>query len=294
MEYEEKKGQAAVVCCSDGLGQQACRQTELLCRKLMAMGLEPVVSPCLARGETIFAGTAERRAHILMDCYRDPRIRMIFDVSGGNLANQILEYLDFDTIRAFPKPFWGYSDLTVLLNGIWTKTGNRGWLYQTRNLVQAYEEEQTIRFADTVFDGGDGLLPDDWEFIRGDRMEGVVLGGNIRCFLKLAGTEYFPDLTGKILFLESMGGGVGVTASLLAQLRQMGVFSRIRGLLLGTFTEMENSHACPDVRKLVLEAIRDYRFPVAATRQAGHGMDSRAIPIGARCGISAGSMQIFR
>ena len=50
MEYRKKKGQAAIVCCSDGLGEEACRQTSLLCRKLMGMGLEPVVSPFLARG----------------------------------------------------------------------------------------------------------------------------------------------------------------------------------------------------------------------------------------------------
>ena len=61
MEYRKKKGQAAIVCCSDGLGEEACRQTSLLCRKLMGMGLEPVVSPFLARGETIFSGTAAQR-----------------------------------------------------------------------------------------------------------------------------------------------------------------------------------------------------------------------------------------
>lgn len=293
MKYEGKRKQAAVVCCSDGLGQQQCRQTDRLCGKLMAMGLEPVVSPLLARGETIFSGTPLQRAQVLMDCYQDPGIGEIFDVSGGNLANQILEYLDFDCIRRSRKHFWGYSDLTVMLNALWTKTGNRGWLYQVRNLVGSQGEEQEIRFRDTVLNGGQGLLPDDWEFLQGDRMEGLILGGNIRCFLKLAGTEYFPDLTGSLLFLESYGGGVGVTASLLAQLRQMGVFSRIRGLLLGTFTEMETSGAVPDVRQLALEAVGNPRLPVAVTRLAGHGPDSRAIPIGAECRVLSRSFAVL-
>lgn len=289
MKYEGKRKQAAIVCCSDGLGRQQCRQTEQLCGKLMEMGLEPVVSPVLARGETIFSGTPLQRARILMDCYQDPGIGEIFDVSGGNLANQILEYLDFDSIRRSGKNFWGYSDLTVMLNALWTKTGNRGWLYQVRNLVGSRGEEQEARFRDTVLHGGNSLYPDDWEFLQGDRMEGWILGGNIRCFLKLAGTGYFPDLTGSLLFLESYGGGVGVTASLLAQLRQMGVFSKVRGLLLGTFTEMETSGAVPDVRQLALEAVGNPRLPVAVTRLVGHGPDSRALPIGAECRVTSRS-----
>lgn len=28
-------------------------------------------------------------------------------------------------------------------------------------------------------------------------MEGVMIGGNIRCFLKLAGTDFQPDFRGK-------------------------------------------------------------------------------------------------
>ena len=72
-------------------------------------------------------------------------------------------------------------------------------------------------------------------------MEGILLGGNLRCFLKLAGTPYFPDLDGKLLFLESLGGGPELIASLLAQLSQLGVFQKIAGLLLGTFTELSKN-----------------------------------------------------
>lgn len=285
MKGEEKRKRVAIVGCSDGLGPKQCQQTQQLCRRLEAMGMDPVVSPILARGETIFSGTPRQRAQVLMECYQDPEIEEIFDVSGGNLANQILEYLDFDLIGRSGKDFWGYSDLTVMLNALWTKTGNRGWLYQVRNLVGICSEQQEVRFRDTVLNGSAGLYPDDWEFLQGDQMEGVVLGGNIRCFLKLAGTGYFPDLTGRILFLESLGGGVGVTASLLAQLRQMGAFSRIGGLLLGTFTEMETSKAAPNVRQLVLEAVGNPQVPVAVTGLAGHGPDSRAIPIGTECRV---------
>ena len=40
------------------------------------------------------------------------------------------------------------------------------------------------------------------------------------------GDKYFPDLEGKLLFLESFGGSEGVIASLLTQLKQMGALSQ--------------------------------------------------------------------
>ena len=75
------------------------------------------------------------------------------------------------------------------------------------------------------------------------------MGGNIRCFLKLAGTPYMPDTRGKILFLESNGGDRHRTAAAFSQLRQMGVFDEIAGLLLGTFTALDRDLRYPHRRR---------------------------------------------
>ena len=110
-------------------------------------------------------------------------------------------------------------------------------------------------------------------------MKGVVVGGNIRCFLKLAGTRYFPDLQDKILFLESLGGEVPQMATYLAQLKQIGAFKKVNGVLLGTFTTMEQKHCEPDIITLVKE-ICGREMPIAKTAEIGHGDDSKAIVIG--------------
>lgn len=60
-----------------------------------------------------------------------------------------------------------------------------------------------------------GLPREAVRFVRGNSMSGTVLGGNIRCFMKLNGTPYFPDLTGKILVLESLEGTEGLITSFL-------------------------------------------------------------------------------
>ena len=116
--------------------------------------------------------------------------------------------------------------------------------------------------------------------VAGRAMEETVVGGNIRCFLKLAGTPYMPDPMNKILFLESLGGGASRMAFLLSQLRQIGYFERCNGILLGTFTEMTSQNHSPTMEDLVLDITDEYQLPVAVTNQLGHGADAQCLPIG--------------
>lgn len=110
-------------------------------------------------------------------------------------------------------------------------------------------------------------------------MRGVLIGGNLRCFLKLAGTEYMPDFDGKVLLLESLGGGPSRIAAGFAQLRQLGAFRKVRGVLLGTFTEMQEKRAVPDVPALARQYMGN-EIPIAMTDEIGHGSDSKAVRIG--------------
>ncbi|MBQ6994841.1 MAG: LD-carboxypeptidase [Lachnospiraceae bacterium] len=126
---------------------------------------------------------------------------------------------------------------------------------------------------------GNDLFQINFRFIQQSKMQGIVVGGNIRCFLKLAGTEYMPGLDGKILLLESFGGTVAKIETYLCQLQQMGAFDKVAGIILGTFTEMEQEKCIPTVETLV-KRIVGKDMPIAVTRDIGHGTDSKAIVIG--------------
>lgn len=270
------------VCCSDGVSIGRTEHIERTKKYLEKMGLVVAESPFLYQKDSLAAGTPQERAESLHAMYRDPGIRAIFDISGGNLANQVLEYLDYDLIQSSDKELWGYSDLTVLLNAIYAKTGKASWLYQIRNLDREQGETQRKRWKEMLYTQDEkSLLPGEWRFLQGSWMEGVLIGGNIRCFLKLAGTEYFPDPGNKLLFLESYGGSEGVIASLLRQLKHMGIFKRANGLLLGTFTELDAAGGEEKIENLVRPVVPDENFPIARTRQVGHGADSRGLRIGA-------------
>ena len=62
----------------------------------------------------------------------------------------------------------------------------------------------------------------------------------------------------------------------LSQLNQMGVFKKVNGILLGTFTKMEEDNCQPDMAQLVLE-FAEKKTPVAKSPLIGHGTDSKAI-----------------
>ena len=268
-----------IVCCSNGQKTTYVDKIKYLEQTLKDIGLQPVFSDYIYEREDVFSGTVQERAEALMNFYKDDEIKAIFDISGGDVANGILPYLDYEIIANSSKMLWGYSDLTTVINAIYAKTGKPSVLYQIRNMIYHHREQQVTDFQNTVMKNGSDLFQLNYKFIQQSSMQGVVVGGNIRCFLKLAGTEYMPDLEGKILLLESYSGTVAKMETYLCQLQQMGAFDKVAGILLGTFTEMEEENCLPTVEMLVKKIVGE-DLPIAVTREIGHGTDSKAIVIG--------------
>lgn len=270
---------AGIVCCSNGQKRANENDMNFLENTLREIGVEAIFSNYIYEKEGVSCGSAKERAQALMDFYLDDEIVEVFDISGGDLANGVLPYLDYDVIAKSEKKFWGYSDLTTVVNAIYAKTGKQSVLYQVRNLLYQHREQQTVDFKNTVIENENDLYEIDYHFMQGNKMQGVVVGGNIRCFLKLAGTEYMPDLTDKILLLESYSGTVAKMETYLCQLQQLGAFDKVLGVLLGTFTEMEEKECVPTMAELVRRIVGK-EMPIAVTKDIGHGTDAKAIVIG--------------
>lgn len=276
MKYGDKIG---ILCCSDGQKSTYEKKLKFLADTLSEIGLVPVFGQYIYATESVFGAPAKERAKELMDFYRDDEIKGIFDISGGDLANGILPYLDYELIGQSSKIFWGYSDLTTVINAIYAKTGKASVLYQIRNLIYADREIQIANFSNAILYDSNELFEPSYHFLNGNEMRGVLVGGNIRCFLKLAGTGYMPETEGKILLLEGYSGTVAKMETYLCQIQQLGIFDNIAGIILGTFTEMEQERCFPDMETLIKKFIRD-DMPIAYTKQIGHGIDSKALWIG--------------
>ena len=277
LNYGEKIG---IVACSNGLDESNIIKMKKLETTLNSLGLKAVFSDKIYRKISGFNGTGEERAEVLMNFFKDSNIKAIFDVSGGDLANGVLDYLDFEIIKKNIKPFFGYSDLSVIINSLYSKTGMKTYLYQIRNLIEANKNKQIEAFKDTFMGSGSELLAFNYKWIQGNSMEGIVIGGNVRCFLKLSGTEYMPDFQGKILFLESLGGDVPKMTTYLTQYKQMGVFKKVKGVILGSYTEMEREKYNPSIIEIIKEVVNNPNMPIIKTNEIGHGKDSKCIVIG--------------
>lgn len=268
---------AGITACSNGLPEKKKEEISLLADVLGRYGVSSVMSRYLYEKSDGISGSGREKAEELMSFFENPGIRYIFDVSGGDMANEVLGYLDYQKIRESRAVFWGYSDLTVILNAIYAETGKVSVLYQIRNLLYDHGEEQQKRFSQWEENETADLFALDGRFVHGHHMEGTVVGGNIRCFLKLAGTPYFPDFNDKILFLEARSGQVPQMTTFFSQLQQTGAFDKIKGLILGTFMQMET--VSKDIVPLALRYVKD-NLPVFRTLEAGHGTDSKAVIIG--------------
>ena len=282
-----KKGDhIGIVACSNGQPLTNKPKIDLLIENLKNLGLDTICSKYIYEINSPFNGSAEAKGKAFMNLYKNNEIKVIFDISGGDLANEVLDYLDYDYISKNPKPFFGYSDLTTVLNSIYSQTNNPVYLYQIRNLIYSDSENQKANFTNSLFNDKNDLFNFSYKFIQGKKIEGTVIGGNIRCLLKLAGTKYMPDFTNKVLFLESMGGEASLMSAFLNQLKQIGAFDKIQGLILGTFSKMQENNISPTIEELVVKIVNNPNLPIAKTEEIGHGANSKCIVIGRNITLS--------
>ena len=272
----------ALVVCSNGKNIEDKDRLEKLESILVEMGLVPIFTKYIYKDKFGRGAKAQVRAKELMSFYENKEIKAIFDISGGDIANEVLDYLDFDVIKRNYKPFFGYSDLTTVLNTLESQTNEVNYLYQILNIIE--NEEIRTNFKNTFMKNEQILFDVKWRFLQGSSVEGEVIGGNIRCFLKLVGTKYFPKVDNKVLFIEGLGTSVEGLITHLSQLKQMNVFCNISSLLIGTFTKIEKEISVEELFELVKEYIPEH-LPIVKTSEIGHAKDSKALKIGGMINI---------
>lgn len=272
-----KNDKIALVVCSNGKNIEDKERLEKLESILVEMGLVPIFTKYIYKDKFGRGAKAQVRAEELMFFYKNKEIKAIFDISGGDIANEILDYLDYDVIKRNYKPFFGYSDLTTVLNALRSQTNEVNYLYQMLNIIESEGIKTSVE--NTFMKNEQALFDVKWRFLQGSSVEGEVIGGNIRCFLKLVGTRYFPEVKNKVLFIEGLGTSIEGLVTHLSQLKQIGVFDKISGLLIGTFTKIEKEISEEELFELIQEYIPS-SLAAAKTQEVGHARNSKALKIG--------------
>ncbi len=268
---------AAILGCSNGTPSSSAEIPALSNILKRLFHIRAVISPILFQTSTGQTQSAQTRAEALMNAFCDASVDIIFDISGGDAANGILPFLDFECIRRHTKPFFGYSDLSVLLNPLHALANVPVFYFQPRFLVKSGLSRSSffhfLQNASIPF-------PFAYTFLQGNALDGTIVGGNIRCTLKLCGTPWQPDFSKKILFLESFSGNLARIETMLWQYRQIGAFSQCCGILLGNFSELAESGMLSQLYPLVQEIVADSNLPIICTTQIGHQPDSFCLSYG--------------
>jgi muramoyltetrapeptide carboxypeptidase len=132
--------------------------------------------------------------------------------------------------------------------------------------------------------------------VRSGTAEGRLLGGNLHCLAKLAGTPYFPDFTGAIFFVEAMNIQPEECDHFFQQLKQIGVFDRIRGALVGYIDSLQkDENAAMQMEDVLLHVTAEYDFPILKVNDFGHNCPNTILPVGGNVRIDAdkGTLEIL-
>ena len=268
----------ALVACSNQLNISSKDKIKEIIKIFNSFNIEVLVSKNIFKTNIQYS-SGEVRGKELNKFFKDDSIKYIFDISGGDLCNEILPYLDFNCIKNSKAIYFGYSDLSVLLNSIYKKTNKISYYYNLKNITN---ENAFKDFYNTfiVNDSNSLFNISNYTFIEGSSLNGIVIGGNIRCTLKLAGTEYFPNFNNSVLFLESYSGDLTKIRTFLAQYKLMNVFSNINGIILGQFTELSMKNQYNELINIMKKICNENNISLVITDNIGHSNDSKGIAIG--------------
>lgn len=251
---------------------------------LQRWGFRVKIGATVGNGANYFSGTDEERLADLQEMLDDTSIKAILMGRGGYGTSRIVDQLDFSKFVQTPKWICGFSDITALHSHIQTNFGISS-LHSPMCGAFSPETEynpyiQSIRQAlcgaalTYQFGGSD--------FNRSGTVEATVCGGNLALLSHLTGSVSQLDTTDKILFIEDIGEHLYKIDRMLLTLRRSGQLSRLKALLVGTFSDVEDTErpfgAC--LEEIVLDAVRGMDIPVAFGFPCGHEAENFALPLG--------------
>ena len=261
--------------------------------KLNGLGYKTKLGKTLYEQDGYLAGNDKMRADEFMSFFEDKSIKAILTMRGGWGCSRILDLLDYDVIKNNPKIIMGFSDITSLINAIYTKTGlvtyhgpcgYSSWKeFTTNNVLKALVSGQPFKMEN----------PNDYKehlnTLTGGVSRGELIGGNLTVVVSMLGTDYEPDWNNKILLLEETTEEPYRIDRMLWQLKQNGVFNKIKGLALGSFhkCEPEEPEKSFSLQEVLEQHFRNCKFPVYQGATFGHLQPKFTLPLGIKAELNA-------
>jgi muramoyltetrapeptide carboxypeptidase len=264
---------------------------------LERLGFKTRLSPNVRKRWGFLAGSDRDRADDLMKMFTDRKVKAIICLRGGYGTARLLPLLDYQAIRANPKIFVGYSDITSLhcaflknadlvsfhgpmLNSDFIKAGFPDFTLQSllRTLMQPSAPGSICQ----------GYKRETVTILRRGIASGPLIGGNICILCATLGTSCQPSFKNKILFFEDLDEVPYRFDRMLTHLLNAGLLQQVAGVAIGinknckdpkARTAKEYRQTLEDVFK---ERLLPLKVPVVSGLPFGHIPHNATLPVGVR------------
>ncbi len=242
------------------------------------------------------AGHDRARANDINRMFHDRRVKAIFCIRGGYGTPRLLPLLDYDAIRANPKIFVGYSDITAIQlamlrhAGLVTFSGPMVASEMAKS-IEPFTEENFWRMVTHPEPFGEFARPaaGRYEMISRGRAVGPLIGGCLSLVASLVGSPHFPDKKESIFFIEEIGEAPYRIDRMLTQLREAGILKNIGGFVLGQMTDCVPADEEPSqtLEDLLRDFIKPLKIPAITGLDYGHVNVKHTLPFGVRAELIA-------
>ena len=279
-----KAGDTVAIVAPSGILNGRSEEIERAKALLKSWNLNVVVGKHVFKQNNHFAGTDDERCEDFQNALDDPKIKAIWCARGGYGTVRILDKLDYSKFKDHPKWLIGYSDITALHNQFHNEGIESIHAIMCTSLIDKPEElEQSIAtMKQAVFGEKLNYNLKGSNYNQPGKVSAPIVGGNLTMLHTMLGSKTSIDTSGKILFIEEIGEYKYHIDRMLQSLKRAGYFDNCAGLIVGDMSKIRKNTTPwgSSIEQLIVDALAEYRFPIAFNMPAGHENDNRALILG--------------
>ncbi|MCX6190715.1 MAG: LD-carboxypeptidase [Flavobacteriia bacterium] len=256
-------------------------------------GFKVLVSAHCFGSHNYFSGTDEERMLDLQFGIDHPDVRAILCARGGYGSIRLVDRINWANMLREPKWLIGFSDITVFhhrLNslGVQSIHGSMPINFEKNT------DEALKTLLGTITGNFTPLVEAPHKSNKAGIAIGNLIGGNLSIVYSMLGTTDQYDFEDAILFLEDVGEHYYQVERMIFALGKAGVFEKIKGLIIGGMTELEDTDPPlgRSIEEIILEQLRFSNMPVIFNFPAGHIEDNRAIVFGKKVQLTVGEAEV--
>jgi muramoyltetrapeptide carboxypeptidase len=243
-----------------------------------------------------FGGTDTARLAQLNAAIDNPDVQIVMALRGSYGLSRLLNKIDYQRLSESGKYFVGYSDFNALQLALLAKTGASSFCGPM--ICDDFSRPELSVFTqDNFFDcitNRRHII--QFQFLDNPVVDvsGTLWGGNLAMLTHLLGTEYFPEISNGILFVEDIAEHPYRVERMMLQLHLSGVLNKQKAIVFGDFSayklaSFDNGYHFDEMIKYLRDTLT---VPVMTGLPFGHIKDKVTLVIGSEAHLVSDAQSV--